>query len=168
MNGSRSDSFAQELFGTLPSRYDVLAEALSFGQNRRWRAKLTERLTRGQPRRVLDVATGTAGVALAIARRTDARLVGLDVTPAMLREAQANLRGAGLMKCVQLVAGSAECLPFPSASFDAVSFTYLLRYVGDPAATLVELTRVLEPSGWMASLEFFVPSAAVSRANSSN
>ena len=116
MNGSRSDSFAQELFGTLPSRYDVLAEALSFGQNRRWRAKLTERLTRGQPRRVLDVATGTAGVALAIARRTDARLVGLDVTPAMLREAQANLRGAGLMKCVQLVAGSAECLPFPSAS----------------------------------------------------
>ena len=61
LNGSRSNSFAQELFGSLPSRYDLLAEALSFGQNRRWRTKLAERLALRQPRRVLDVATGTAG-----------------------------------------------------------------------------------------------------------
>src|SRR2546421_292622 len=77
-----------------------------------------------------------------------------------------SLRGsaAGLDQRIRLQHGRAEELPFSDASFDAVSFTYLLRYVADPAATLAELGRVLRPAGGMASLDFYVPPIAVWRA----
>ena len=113
---------------------------------------------------VLDVASGTAGVALQLASRTGARVVGLDLTEGMLRQGQANVTGAGLGSRIGLVAGQAERLPFPDASFDALTFTYLLRYVDDPQATLAELARVVKPGGTMASLEFCVPPAAFWRA----
>src|SRR5690348_5833179 len=152
----RTNTFARQLFDGLPARYDLLAELLSFGQNARWREALVERVAASRPKRVLDVATGTAGVAIAIARRTEAQIVGLDVTPAMLRHGLGRIRAAGVQARVRLLAGRAESLPFPDDCFDAVSFTYLLRYVADPAATAAELVRVLKPGGWMASLEFFV------------
>jgi len=161
---SRSHRFARQLFDGLPARYDTLAELLSFGQNRRWREALVEQLTARRPSCVLDVATGTAGVAIAVARGTEARVVGLDLTEPMLRRGLANITEAGLRDRVRLIAGAAQQLPFPDATFDAISFTYLLRYVADPEATLCELTRVLKPGGWMASLEFFVPTTPLWRA----
>src|SRR5262245_39488841 len=109
------------------------------------------------PKRILDVATGTAGVAIAHTRRTDADVVGLDVTESMLQRGRECLTRADVTGRVQLVKGQAERLPFPDDSFDALTFTYLLRYVADPAATLRELARVVKPGGSMASLEFAVP-----------
>jgi demethylmenaquinone methyltransferase/2-methoxy-6-polyprenyl-1,4-benzoquinol methylase len=106
---------------------------------------------------VLDVASGTAGVALQLARRSGARVVGLDLTSAMLRQGAENVAAAGESKRIQLVLGRGEQLPFPDASFDALTFTYLLRYVEDPAATLAELARVVKPGGAIASLEFLLP-----------
>lgn len=150
--------FAQSLFSPLPRRYDLLAEVLSMGQNRRWRRAMIDRVVPARPGLVLDVATGTAGVALQLARRTPGTVVvGIDVTESMLRRGQANVAAAGAGSAVLLVAGRGEQLPFPDATFDAVTFTYLLRYVDDPAATLVELARVLRPGGVMANLEFAVP-----------
>jgi demethylmenaquinone methyltransferase/2-methoxy-6-polyprenyl-1,4-benzoquinol methylase len=105
---------------------------------------------------VLDVATGTGLVARDVARRYRARVVGVDITYSMLRRARPT--GAAL------VAGRAEQLPFLDASFDAVVFTYLLRYVADPAATLAEMARVLRPGGTMVSVEFGVPPHPVARA----
>lgn len=119
---------------------------------------MVEALAAGSPGTVLDVATGTAGVALALRARTGASVVGLDLTEQMLRRGRANLarnRASG----VSLVAGRAEQLPFPDASFDALSFTYLLRYVEDPAAAVVELARVVRPGGVVANLEFLVPAS---------
>ncbi len=113
---------------------------------------------------VLDVASGTAGVAVQLASRTGARVVGVDLTEEMLRQGQANVAGAGLSSRIGLVAGQAEQLPFPDGSFDALTFTYLLRYVEDPQATLTELARVVKPGGTMASLEFCVPPAPFWRA----
>ena len=113
---------------------------------------------------VLDVASGTAGVAVQLASRTGARVVGVDLTEEMLRQGQANVAGAGLSSRIGLVAGQAERLPFPDGSFDALTFTYLLRYVEDPQATLTELARVVKPGGTMASLEFCVPPAPFWRA----
>lgn len=110
---------------------------------------------------MLDVATGTAGVAIELARRTPARVVGIDITDSMLRRGQTNIGRAGLLGQIQLMAGAAEQLPFSDASFDAVCFTYLLRYVADPAATLRELGRVLKPGGFLAGLDFFVPPGAL-------
>ena len=153
----REPGFAQELFTGLPARYDLLAEVLSFGQNGRWRRAMVDQIALASPHRILDVATGTAGVALRIARRTPGHIVGLDLTEAMLRRGQENLRREGAESRIQLVAGSADQLPFPDEAFDALTFTYLLRYVADPAATLCELARVVKPGALVASLEFHVP-----------
>jgi demethylmenaquinone methyltransferase/2-methoxy-6-polyprenyl-1,4-benzoquinol methylase len=154
---SDPNRFARALFNGLPNRYDMLAEVLSLGQNRRWRRAMVDRIVPARPRRLLDVATGTAGVALRLTEQTDAFVTGLDLTEAMLRRGQANVAASAADGRVELLAGRAEELPFPDAAFDAVTFTYLLRYVADPAATLRELTRVLKPGSPMASLDFLVP-----------
>jgi demethylmenaquinone methyltransferase/2-methoxy-6-polyprenyl-1,4-benzoquinol methylase len=150
---------AQDLFRGLPRRYDLLAEVLSFGQNRRWRHAMVNAAARTSPDalRVLDVATGTAGVALYWTDRAPVEVTGIDLTAQMLRRGRENVARRGRADRIRLLQGRAEQLPFPDASFDAVTFTYLLRYVRDPAATMVELARVLKPGGALASLEFAVP-----------
>ena len=149
--------FAQHLFTPLPQRYDRLAEILSFGQNGRWRRAMVGRIAPAPGQAVLDVASGTAGVALQITARTGASVVGVDLTEQMLRQGQRNVAGAGMSDRIRLTAGRAEQLPFADATFDALTFTYLLRYVLDPQATLDELARVVKPGGQVASLEFLVP-----------
>ncbi len=151
--------FAQRLFAPLPERYDRLAEVLSFGQNGRWRRAMVDQVARA-PRAgqvILDVASGTAGVAIQLARRTSATVVGIDLTEQMLRQGLRNVTAAGQSGHVRLLAGRAEQLPFPDATFDALTFTYLLRYVDDPQATLAELARVVKPGAVVASLEFLAP-----------
>ena len=150
-------SFTQDLFTGLPRRYDLLAEVLSFNQNSRWRRAMVDQIVPAHPCRVLDVATGTAGVALQIAERTGAEVVGIDLTEAMLRGGQARVDRADARDDIVLLAGRAERLPFQDESFDALTFTYLLRYVADPRATIRELARVLKPGAPMASLDFAVP-----------
>jgi demethylmenaquinone methyltransferase/2-methoxy-6-polyprenyl-1,4-benzoquinol methylase len=156
--------FARELFTGLPKRYDLLEAILSFGQNGRWRRAMVDRVVPAAPALVLDVATGTAGVALQLADRTPGRVVGVDLTEAMLRRGRKNVARGRVASRVQLVAGRAEQLPFPDEAFDALTFTYLLRYVADPAATLVELARVLKPGAPVSSLEFHVPPSRFWRA----
>jgi demethylmenaquinone methyltransferase / 2-methoxy-6-polyprenyl-1,4-benzoquinol methylase len=152
-----NNAFAIELFSGLPQRYDALAEVLSFGQNARWRHELVSHLSVHHPRSILDVATGTAGVAISLAAATDARITGVDISEAMLQRGRQRVERSRLAGRISLEQARAEALPFPPESFDAVSFTYLLRYVTDPAATLAELARVLRPRGHMASLDFYVP-----------
>jgi demethylmenaquinone methyltransferase/2-methoxy-6-polyprenyl-1,4-benzoquinol methylase len=149
--------FAQQLFAPLPKRYDRLAEWLSFGQNGRWRTAMVDALVDAHPSLVLDVASGTAGVALQITERTGARVVGVDVTEDMLRRGVANVEQAGRRGRVAMALGRGEQLPVPDAAVDALTFTYLLRYVDDPQATLHELARVVKPGGVVANLEFMVP-----------
>jgi demethylmenaquinone methyltransferase/2-methoxy-6-polyprenyl-1,4-benzoquinol methylase len=151
------NSFAQDLFNPLPARYDRLAEWLSFGQNGRWRKAMIDRVLPASDGLILDVASGTAGVAIQLAQRSGAKVAGVDLTEQMLRQGKRNVSGAGLDGRIALVAGRGEQLPFPDASFDALTFTYLLRYVEDPRATLGELARVVKPGGRVASLEFSVP-----------
>jgi demethylmenaquinone methyltransferase/2-methoxy-6-polyprenyl-1,4-benzoquinol methylase len=153
----RGEPVAREVFTGLPARYDRLAYLLSFGQDRRWRRAVTDHAAAAPPRLVLDVATGPAGVALAVAARTGADVVGVDLNEPMLRAGLANVRRPGLRGRVRLAAGRADQLPFADGTFDAVTFSYLLRYVDDPAATIAEMTRCLRPGGTLASLEFCVP-----------
>ena len=169
---SGPNRFARDLFDPLPARYDRLAEILSLGQNGRWRSAMVGRVLpaarneRGkepgnEPSVILDVASGTAGVALQLERRAGVKVVGVDLTEAMLRQGRRRVAAAGKSSRVGLVAGRAEQLPFPDRHFDALTFTYLLRYVQDPQATLTELGRVLRPGGTMASLEFCAPDSPV-------
>jgi demethylmenaquinone methyltransferase/2-methoxy-6-polyprenyl-1,4-benzoquinol methylase len=148
---SDQNLLARELFEGIADAYEGPARLLSLGQYGRWRRAAVDALDIGPGAQVLDVATGTGLVARDLVRRTGARVVGLDLTFAMLRHA----RRRGL----PVVTATAERLPFGDASFDALTFTYLLRYVDDPAATVVELARVLRRGGRMASVEFGMPTS---------
>jgi demethylmenaquinone methyltransferase / 2-methoxy-6-polyprenyl-1,4-benzoquinol methylase len=114
-------------------------------------------VVRSDPGTVLDVASGTCGVALALARRTNAWTAALDISEEMLRRGRSLVEARGLEHLIGCTLGNAERLPFPDESFDALTFTYLLRYVSDPEAVLRELARVVKKDGVMASLEFAVP-----------
>jgi demethylmenaquinone methyltransferase / 2-methoxy-6-polyprenyl-1,4-benzoquinol methylase len=164
-DGTPRKEHALRLFAGLPRRYDVLSALLSFGQDPRWRRAMVAALDASPEDRVLDVATGTGMVAAELVRRHGCRVVGLDQSEEMLAGARARLeRDARLASRVELVRGEAERLPFADGEFDALTFTYLLRYVDDPAATLRELARVVRPGGPVASLEFGVPGFAPARA----
>ena len=135
-----------------------MGAVLSFGQDPRWRRALVASVEASPDERVLDVATGTGLVAEALVRRYGCSVVGLDQSAEMLAAARHRIAARPeLGRRVELVQGEAEELPFEDASFDTVTFTYLLRYVDDPVATMRELSRVLRPGGRMASLEFGVP-----------
>jgi demethylmenaquinone methyltransferase / 2-methoxy-6-polyprenyl-1,4-benzoquinol methylase len=149
---------ARELFAPLPRHYDRVAALLSFGQDPRWRRALVAAIDARPEARVLDVATGTGLVAQELVRRYGCTVVGLDQSPEMLGAARARLgRDRALAARVSLTEGEAERLPFGDGEFDHLTFTYLLRYVEDPAATLAELARVVRPGGRIAMLEFAVP-----------
>ena len=146
---------ARTLFAPLGPTYDRYAALLSFGQDPRWRRFLVSRIDAGPGDTVLDVATGTGAVAGELVERYGCNVVGIDQSPEMLAEAR---RRHG--ERITFVEGRAESLPFEDASFDALTFTYLLRYVDDPAATMRELARVVRAGGAIASLEFAVPRGA--------
>jgi demethylmenaquinone methyltransferase/2-methoxy-6-polyprenyl-1,4-benzoquinol methylase len=149
---------ALELFEGLPRRYDELGAALSFWQDPRWRRAMVGAVQASPQDRVLDVATGTGLVAEQLVRRYGCTVVGLDQSAAMLQRAHAKaVADPELADHLELVEGEAEALPFDDAEFDHLTFTYLLRYVDNPAATLRELARVVKPGGKIASLEFCLP-----------
>lgn len=152
---------ALELFHGLPGRYDQLSAALSFWQDPRWRRALVDEVAPAAGQRILDVATGTGMVAAELLGRADCSVVGIDQSKEMLAAARA--RFANEQARVELVEGEAEKLPFAEESFDALTVTYLLRYVDDPPATVRELARVVRPGGRVASLEFGLPPRRVPR-----
>ncbi|HEX4189250.1 MAG TPA: class I SAM-dependent methyltransferase [Solirubrobacteraceae bacterium] len=154
--GSSRKREALELFSGLPRRYDQLSAALSFWQDPRWRRALVDAVAPRDGERLLDVATGTGMVAAELLSRASCTVVGIDQSPQMLAAARARFSAEDAGR-VRLLQGQAEALPFPDASFDALTFTYLLRYVDDPPATIRELARVVRPGGRIASLEFGVP-----------
>jgi demethylmenaquinone methyltransferase/2-methoxy-6-polyprenyl-1,4-benzoquinol methylase len=163
--GSARKRHALELFSGLGTHYDALSAALSLGQDPRWRRALVSALRPAPGERVLDVATGTGMVAAELLAH-GCSVVGIDQSAQMLAVARTRFVGAGGdggsraggdAAPVRWIEGQAEALPFPDASFDALTFTYLLRYVDDPATTVRELARVIRPGGRIASLEFGLP-----------
>jgi demethylmenaquinone methyltransferase / 2-methoxy-6-polyprenyl-1,4-benzoquinol methylase len=146
---------ARSLFAPLGRTYDRYASLLSYGQDPRWRRFLVSCVQARPGERVLDVATGTGAVARELILQHGCRVVGVDQSPEMLDEARRRLGGE-----VELLEAAADELPFADGEFDALTFTYLLRYVDDPAATLRELARVVRPGGTIVNLEFGLPGGA--------
>ena len=155
---------AIDLFAGLPERYDRMGALLSFGQDPRWRRRLVAAISPEPGERLLDVATGTGMVAFALARSSRCEVVGLDQSEAMLAGARQRLAAhPELAGRLRFMLGQAEELPFADGEFDALTFTYLLRYVDDREATMRELARVVKPGGRIGMVEFGVPGNPILR-----
>jgi len=150
-----------EMFTAIARRYDLLNHVLSLNVDRSWRRALVDMAQVADGDDVLDVATGTADVAIEFAGRSGARkVVGLDRSAGMLEVAGEKLRRRGLEERIEVVEGDALRMPFEDRSFDAVTIAFGLRNLADYGAGVREMTRVLKPGGRLLVLEFFPPTGA--------
>lgn len=147
----------RRLFSTIADRYDLITRVLSYGQDRRCKARLVSEARVVSTDRALDLACGTGDIAVAVAAAGAARTVGLDITVRMLELA------SRASQTVRFVAGDMCALPFPDDSFDLITTGYGLRNVPDLDRAMREMARVLRPGGRMLSLDFNRPSSAIVR-----
>jgi demethylmenaquinone methyltransferase/2-methoxy-6-polyprenyl-1,4-benzoquinol methylase len=161
---SQRTRHAQRLFAGIASEYERMGNILSFGQDARWRRFMVSRIHLDHDAWALDVASGTGLVARQLVEAGPMRVAALDQSEAMLRAGSHPIRSSDDGGGIFAVLGQAERLPFADGSFGAVTFTYLLRYVDDPQATLLELARVLRDGGTLACTEFHVPRAPLAHA----
>jgi demethylmenaquinone methyltransferase / 2-methoxy-6-polyprenyl-1,4-benzoquinol methylase len=146
------------MFNRISGRYDLLNRVLSLGIDRNWRKILVRRLRAAGPQDVLDVATGTADLAMAIAQAIPAcRVTGMDIAVEMLEMGRKKVELAGLSDRVALQSGDAENLPYPDHCFDAVTVAFGVRNFETLSAGLAEMHRVLRPEGQVWVLEFSQP-----------
>lgn len=150
------------MFDRIAPRYDLLNHLLSAGIDRMWRRACVDFLELSGPARLLDLCTGTADLLIEALER-DARHtgVGLDLSGEMLRRAAGKLDRRGLRARASLAAADAERLPVATGRFDGALVAFGIRNVGDPAAALAELRRVLRPGGRLVVLEFASPAGLV-------
>jgi demethylmenaquinone methyltransferase/2-methoxy-6-polyprenyl-1,4-benzoquinol methylase len=150
------------MFDRIAARYDTLNRILSLGVDRRWRRIAVRALALPPAARVLDLATGTADVALEILRQhPDARVLGLDPSLQMLAIGRRKVRRAGLERSAELLFGDAQDLPYADRSFDGVTIAFGIRNVPDRARALAEMARVTKRDGRVAILELMEPRAGL-------
>lgn len=143
------------MFDDIAPRYDLLNRLLSLHLDTAWRRKTSRKVAASHPTAVLDVATGTADLALQLAKDLpDARITGIDLSEKMLETGRTKIIRQGLEQRIQLVSGDASRLPFGNKQFDAVTCAFGIRNFSDTAAGLKEMTRVLRPGGSLTILEF--------------
>jgi demethylmenaquinone methyltransferase/2-methoxy-6-polyprenyl-1,4-benzoquinol methylase len=152
-------AYVRRLFATIAGRYDVITRVLSFGRDRGWKRRLLDLANVAPGARVLDLACGTGDLAFDAAER-GGRVIGLDITPAMIDLARAK---PGADDIAWLV-GDMTALPAADASIDLVTTGYGLRNVPNLEAALREIRRVLRPGGVACSLDFDRPEARWLRA----
>jgi demethylmenaquinone methyltransferase/2-methoxy-6-polyprenyl-1,4-benzoquinol methylase len=146
------------MFDAIAARYDLVNRVISLGVDQSWRKKTVRSLNLAEGARVLDLATGTADLALMIASKLEsAKVVGLDPSSAMLAVGKRKIDKKGLAERISLVQGDAEALPFPDRSFDGVSIAFGIRNVPNRGRALREMARVTRPGGRIAILELSEP-----------
>ena len=155
-------AYNRRLFTTIAPRYDLITRLLSYGQDARWKSRVAEIVrTEGKTGRLLDLACGTGDIAWALAPHAR-QVVGLDLTTAMLRQAEGRRQKAE--EPVGWVCGDMTRLPFADASFEVVTAGYGLRNVPVLEAAVAEIARVLAPGGLFVSLDFNRPESPLMRA----
>ena len=155
----------REMFDNIAPKYDLLNHTLSVNIDRIWRRRVVNEVRRAKPRRILDVATGTGDLAIALARRIrDVQVRGVDLSEAMLAVARRKVEARGLDNRIVLERGDAEHLDVADASVDAATVAFGVRNFGDLAAGLRELARTIKPGGKVVILEFSRPRNRVFRA----
>lgn len=145
------------MFDDISNRYDFLNHLLSFGIDKFWRRKLIRLLSGKNPRTILDVATGTGDLAIALTALQPQMITGIDISEKMLEIAREKVVRREFDKIISLKSGDAENIPFPDNSFDAVTVAFGVRNYENLLKGLMEMNRVLKDGGTMMILEFSQP-----------
>ena len=162
MTSSPDSSRIRDMFNNISGQYDFLNHFLSFGIDRLWRKRVVKEIRnrfagRLHELQVLDVATGTGDLAIAIASLRPARIRGVDIASGMMQVGREKVEARGLSGIIDFTEGAAENLPFPDETFDAVTVAFGVRNYADLRKGLAEMKRILRPGGVMLVLEFSHP-----------
>ena len=148
----------ESLFDSIAPKYDVLNHTLSLNIDKIWRRKVARIVSKCSPKTVLDVATGTCDLAIAVARKASPQsIVGVDLSEEMLNVGRTKVQKVGLSEVISVQKGDAENLPFADNSFDAITVAFGVRNFENLEAGLREMLRVLKPGGSCVILEFTMP-----------
>lgn len=151
-----------EMFDAIAQRYDLLNRVLSLGLDGGWRRAAVEALELPESADVLDLATGTADLALEMAERVpEARVLGVDPSAGMLERGRHKIAESSSAGRIELQQGAAEALPFEADTFDGIGMAFGIRNVGDRPAALREMARVCRPTGRVAILELSEPRGVI-------
>ncbi len=157
-NLNKSPEQVGAMFNDIAYRYDFLNHFLSLGIDKVWRKKLIRRLNSGHPKTVLDIATGTADLAIQLAKSApNVKITGIDIANQMLEVGRQKLNKSGLSDRISLIYADSLSIPFPDASFDAAMVAFGVRNFADPVKGMNEAYRVLKPDGKLFVLEFSMP-----------
>ena len=148
----------EQMFDNISGKYDFLNRSLSFGIDVIWRKMMMRELRKHRPETILDVATGTADVAIEAVKLKPKHITGMDLSEGMLRVGREKIKRRGLEQIITLEKGDSEALHYQDASFDAVTVAFGVRNFEDLSKGLSEINRVLKPGGRLVILEFSRPS----------
>ncbi|MGB2759034.1 MAG: bifunctional demethylmenaquinone methyltransferase/2-methoxy-6-polyprenyl-1,4-benzoquinol methylase UbiE [Maribacter stanieri] len=146
-----------KMFDTISKNYDGLNRVISFGIDIKWRKKVVEILKKEQPESILDIATGTGDLAIALVSTGAKKIVGLDISPGMLSVGKEKVTDKNLDNTIEMVVGDSENLVFADNSFDAVTVSFGVRNFETLTTGMAEILRVLKPNGSLVILETSVP-----------
>lgn len=149
-----------KMFNAISKNYDGLNRVISFGIDVKWRKKVVELLKKKQPNTILDIATGTGDLAIALIKTGAKKIVGLDISPGMLAIGKEKVHKKKLDGTIEMVVGDSENLSYGDASFDAVTVSFGVRNFETLETGLAEILRVLKPNGTLVILETSVPTKA--------
>jgi demethylmenaquinone methyltransferase/2-methoxy-6-polyprenyl-1,4-benzoquinol methylase len=155
--GSSKRERVEDMFDRIAPKYDLLNKVLSVGIDKGWRKKMVAELKPLQPKKMLDIATGTADVAIACMQLQPSQITGVDISALMLAEGQKKIEGLGFAKQITLQQADSESLPFEDNSFDAITVAFGVRNFQNLDKGLSEMLRVLKPNGKVVILEFSQP-----------
>ena len=146
-----------KMFDTISKNYDGLNRVISFGIDVKWRKKVVDLLKKENPESILDIATGTGDLAIAMVKTGAKKIVGLDISPGMLAVGKEKVSARNLDTTIEMVVGDSENLSFDTNSFDAVTVSFGVRNFETLEIGLAEILRVLKPNGTLVVLETSVP-----------
>ena len=149
------------MFDNISQRYDLLNSILSLGIHKGWRKKCVKLLKDNQPKKILDVATGTADFAIACAKLNPESVIGIDISEGMMKYGREKLIKLKLDSVISLKSGNAETIFFPDDSFDAIVVGFGVRNFQNLELGLSNLHRMLKPDGQLVILEFSYPKSSV-------
>jgi len=155
-SGSKKEQVA-EMFDNISERYDLLNHVLSLSIDKGWRKKVVRMVEAKKPKMILDVATGTADLAIALEKAHPDKITGIDISNGMLEVGRKKVADKGLSKIITLEQADSENLPFPDNTFDAITVAFGVRNFENLKKGLSEMNRVLKPGGHLLVLEFSQP-----------